>query len=392
MSTNWVDVALVVGLLVVAIAGWRSGVITTAASFAGFIGGALCGAWLVPRLLTGHEWPTFLQAIATLAGMFVLGIIGQSILGFAGRTVRDALDFRPIRVVDSASGMVVSVLAFLLCAWMVLSVAASSSLGPTSDQVRSSRGFPLLDQVLAGPGGTLLDDARELLATIDVPSLPFNPATLPQVKDPTGIDVPAEAERVARDSVVQVSTTSTRCGSSSLGSGVVVSHGRVATNAHVVAGAGRITVRSEGDRAARGARLVYLDPATDVAILHVPGLEAPATKWVADAPRGTDGAVAGYPGGGPLTLGGARLRGRILVADDQGSGSREVHVFRGLVRPGNSGGALLAEDGSVIGLVFANAQDDDETGFALTEAEVRAAIEATRSETDEVPSGACRVL
>ena len=87
-------------------------------------------------------------------------------------------------VVDSASGMVVSVLAFLLCAWMVLSVAASSSLGPTSEQVRASRGFPLLDQVLAGPGGALLDDARELLATIDVPSLPFNPATLPPVEDP----------------------------------------------------------------------------------------------------------------------------------------------------------------------------------------------------------------
>lgn len=389
---NWVDIALLVGLLVVAIAGWRSGVITTAAAFAGFIAGALFGAWLVPTLLAGREWPTFLQAIATLVGMFVLGVIGQSILGFAGRSVRDAVDFRPIRLVDSASGMVVSILAFLLCAWMVLSVAASSSLGPTSEQVRSSRGFPLLDQVLAGPGGALLDDARDLLATIDVPTLPFNPATLPPVEDPSNVDVSKAAAQVARDSVVQVSTTSTRCGSSSLGSGVVVSQGRVATNAHVVAGAGRITVGSANDRATRGARLVYFDPANDIAILHVPGLESPVPRWVAEAPRGTDAVVAGYPGGGRLTLGEARVRGQVLVADDQGSGSREVHVFRGLVRPGNSGGALLDLDGSVLGLVFANAQDDDETGFALTEAEVRSAIEATRTATDEVSSGACRAL
>ena len=96
--------------------------------------------------------------------------------------------------------------------------------------------------------------------------------------------------------------------------------------------------------------------------------------------------------GRPLTLGEARVRGQILVADDQGSGSREVHVFRGLVRPGNSGGALLGLDGSVIGLVFANAQDDDQTGFALTEAEVRPAIKAASSATTEVSSGACRVL
>jgi S1-C subfamily serine protease len=69
-----------------------------------------------------------------------------------------------------------------------------------------------------------------------------------------------------------------------------------------------------------------------------------------------------------------------------------VHVFRGLVRPGNSGGALLDLEGSVLGLVFANAQDDDETGFALTQDEVRSAIESTRTATDEVSSGACRVL
>jgi S1-C subfamily serine protease len=392
VSGNWIDVALLVGLLVVAIAGWRSGVITTAASFAGFIGGALFGAWLVPTMIAEQDWPTVVQAMATLAGMFVLGVIGQAILGFMGRTIRDAVDFRPIRLLDSASGMVVSILAFLLCAWMVLSVAAANSLGSASEQVRASRGFPILDQVLAGPGGSLLDDARELLATIDVPSLPFNPATLPPVEDPANIDVSEAAALVARDSVLQVSATSTRCGSSSLGSGVVVSPGRVATNAHVVAGAGRITVTSAADRATRGARLVYLDPANDVAILHVPGLEAPVPDWVDQAPRGTDAVVAGYPGGGSLTLGEARVRGQILVADDRGSGSREVHVFRGLVRPGNSGGALLDLDGAVIGLVFANAEDDDEIGFALTRAEVADAIAATRTATAEVPAGSCRPL
>ena len=214
MTANWVDIALLVGLLIVAIAGWRSGIITTAASFAGFIAGALAGAWIVPRLLADAQWPLVIQAVATIAGMFVFGILGQAVLGFAGRALRDAVDVRPIRIVDSASGMVVSILAFLLCSWMLLSVAATSSLGPASEQVRASRGFPLLDQVMAGPGGSLLDDARELLATIDVPSLPFNPTTLPPVDDPRDVDVSPDARRVANESVVQVSTTSTRCGTS----------------------------------------------------------------------------------------------------------------------------------------------------------------------------------
>lgn len=387
--SNWVDVVVVVGLLLVAVAGWRSGVITTAASFAGFIAGALAGAWLIPNVIDGWPLPAVVQAMGTLAGMFVLGIVGQAILGVAGRWVRDALDFRPIRLVDSASGMVVSVLAFLLCSWMVLSVAASGSLGTAAEQVRTSRAYPLLDQVMAGPGASLLDDARDLLATIDVPTLPFNPATLPAVEDPQDIDVPERVTRVARRSVVQVNTVSAQCAASSVGSGVVVGPQRVATNAHVVAGSQRVTVGGAQHSGTWDARLVYLDAATDIAILYVPELDAPAPAWKDDAPRGTDAVVAGYPGGGRLALGEARVRGQILVGDDSGPGNREVHVFRGLVRPGNSGGALLDMQGSVIGLVFANALDDDQTGFALTYGEVRKAIRAARDLTAEVSAGSC---
>ena len=310
--------------------------------------------------------------MATLAGMFVLGVIGQAILGFAGRTVRDAVDFRPIRVVDSASGMVVSILAFLLCAWMVLSVAASSSLGPTSEQVRASRGFPLLDQVLAGPGGTLLDDARELLATIDVPSLPFNPATLPPVEDPADVDVSAEAARGgARLGAPGVHDLDPlRVLVAGLGG-----RGQPRSGGHERPRRGRCRSdhRPLGERPRRPAARAWCTsiPRTTSRSCTCPG-SRPRRRRGPPTPRG--GRMPWWPAtpaAGRLTLGEARVRGQILVADDQGSGSREVHVFRGLVRPGNSGGALLGLDGSVIGLVFANAQDDDQTGFALTEAEVQ---------------------
>lgn len=388
MNPNWVDLALLVGVLVVALAGWRAGVISTAAAFAGFIGGALAGAWLVPQLLAGTDWPAAINAIATLAGMLVLGLIGQSILGYAGRTVRDAVDFKPVRLADSASGMVVSTVAFLLSAWLLLSVAASLPGSTAADQVRQSQTFPILDRVMAGPGGDLLDDARALLSTLELPSLPFNPATLPPVQDPGDVELTDEVVAVAQESVVQIATSSTRCATSTIGSGVVVAPERVATNAHVVAGAGRITARESG-RGARGARLVYLDRATDLAILHVPGLEAPAPAWAQRAERGTEGAVVGYPGGGRLTLRGARVRGQATIAEDGGAGLREVVVFQGLVEPGNSGGPLLDLDGRVLGLVFANSSVDDRTGFALSPDEVQPVVAETRGATDEVSTGEC---
>jgi S1-C subfamily serine protease len=391
VSVNWVDLIVLVGLLIVAVAGWRAGVISTAAAFAGFIAGALVAAWLVPRLVADRGWPSLLTSLATLAAMLVFGLIGQAILGALGRGLRDAVDFKPLRLLDSASGTVVSVVAFLLSVWLVLSVAATMPAGRTADEVRGSTTLPLLERLMAGPAGDLVDDARALLGTLELPSLPFNPATLPPVQDPGDVELTDEVLEVADASVVQVATSSSRCSTSSIGSGLVVARERVATNAHVVAGATQITVRQQGRVRSRPATLVHLDRDTDLAVLYVPGLSAPVPEWVPDARRGTDAAVVGYPGGGRLTLRGARVRGEASLTEESGSGIREVVVFQGLVQPGNSGGPLLDLSGDVLGLVFANSSVDQRTGFALSADEVRPTVAETRRATEEVSTGSCPV-
>ena len=391
MSMNWVDLIVLAGILVVAVAGWRAGVITTAAAFAGFLGGAAAGAWLVPHLLAGSELPSLMKAAATLGGMLFLGLIGQTLLGAVGRVIRDAMDFQPIRLIDRTSGMVVSTIAFLLSAWLMLSVAAQLPEGTAADQVRASRSFPLLEQVMSGPGGALIDDARALLATLDLPSLPYDPTTLPPVADPGNVELTQVVSDTAQESVLRVSATSSRCGTSTIGSSVVVGPERVVTNAHVVTGAGRITVQGSDGRQ-RGAQLVYLDAGTDVAVLHVPGLDAPAPGWGAEPERGTEAAAVGYPGGGRLTIRGARVRGTATIAQDSGTGLREVVVVQGLVQPGNSGGPLLDLSGTVIGLVFANSSVDAQTGFALSPSEIVPVLESTRDAAEPIATGTCPVV
>ncbi|MCU0301040.1 MAG: MarP family serine protease [Candidatus Nanopelagicales bacterium] len=386
---NPVDLVLLVGVLLVGYAGWRAGVIATVAAFAGFLAGALAGAWLVPRLLVNAEWPPLLEGAATVAGMLVLGMVGQAVLGSVGRALRGALDLTPLRLLDSASGMVVSAVAFLLSAWLVLSVVVSMPSTTAADAVAGSRTFPVLEQVMAGPGGDLLADARGLLADLELPSLPFNPATLPPVEEPGEGVLTDAAVEVARESVVQVATSSDRCAVTSMGSGLVVAPGRVATNAHVVTGADRITVRGAGLRGARAATAVLVDPRTDVAILAVPGLDAPAPAWARSVQRGTDAAIAGHPGGGRLTIRAARVRGTASIAEDGGPGVREVVVLQGLVQPGNSGGPVLDPRGRVLGLVFANSSVDERTGFALAAEEVLPAVERTRDASEPVSTGAC---
>jgi S1-C subfamily serine protease len=59
------------------------------------------------------------------------------------------------------------------------------------------------------------------------------------------------------------------------------------------------------------------------------------------------------------------------------------------VRSGNSGGPLFATDGSVLGVVFASAIDDPDTGYALTAQQVANAARAGSTATTEVGTGPC---
>ena len=68
---------------------------------------------------------------------------------------------------------------------------------------------------------------------------------------------------------------------------------------------------------------------------------------------------------------------------------REVYSIRGVVRPGNSGGPLLTNDGAVAGTVFATSTLDAETGYVLTDRATEALLDDAAGFSAEVSSGEC---
>ena len=193
-------------------------------------------------------------------------------------------------------------------------------------------------------------------------------------------------------SVVKVSGVAASCSRQIDGSGFVFADERVMTNAHVLAGVSEPTVLAEGET--YDAIPVYVDQETDVAVLYVPDLpQVPLTFTTTPADSGADAIVMGYPGGGGLYVGAARVRDRGAISGPDFRAEqtvvRDVYALYGQVRAGNSGGPLLASDGTVLGVVFASAVDDPDTGYALTDAEVADAISQGDTATAQVDTGPC---
>jgi serine protease Do len=155
--------------------------------------------------------------------------------------------------------------------------------------------------------------------------------------------------------------------SQSLGSGFVwSSQGIIVTNNHVVEGASRITVNfSDGTQVP--AKLIGVDPDSDVAVLRVDAknlLTAPIGTS-ADLLIGETVIAVGNPFGlsGTVTTGVVSALGRSVPSKDRTF--TDFIQTDASINPGNSGGPLLNIEGRVIGIntmIYANAQG---IGFAI---------------------------
>src|SRR5205814_9564386 len=119
-------------------------------------------------------------------------------------------------------------------------------------------------------------------------------------------------------------------------------------------------------------------------ILHVPGYSGPSLTF-AQGDRGTNGAVIGYPGGGPERVEPAVVDGAVSAEgrDIYNSSlvTRQIFVLQARVRPGNSGGPLVDTEGRVLGIVFATSATDPAQAYALTDGAIAKDLERGKSQT-----------
>ena len=388
---DWVDLLIIGLMLLAAVHGLRLGALVQLLTFGGFWIGMVLGTlvWVPPAgLHPQHRC----AGVVTVA----LVLLTASGLGFAGRVLGTwsnvSLRRHHLGRVDSAFGVLVAVVAVLLSAWLVASVISSPNSRFTwlSSAVARSDILHSIDEVLPQVP-SVFTDLQNFLSARGFPQVftTLTPPSTGTVATPTNAATRALADPAIFSTVKILGAA---CGNEQEGSGFVVGHGLVATNAHVVAGESSPQVVLGGT--AYRATTVLFDPSFDLAILRT---SAPLGPVLAidpnDIARGTQAAILGYPEDGPLTIDPAGVTAEVNAVGrdiyNQGTVTRGVYALDADVRPGNSGGPLMGPGGQVIGVVFSRSTVYPNVGYALTSPGVLTRVQAAESHEAPVSTGKC---
>lgn len=155
----------------------------------------------------------------------------------------------------------------------------------------------------------------------------------------------------------------------SLGSGVIVdSNGYILTNNHVIEGASEIRIALGGGQPV-SARVMGVDPETDLAVLQAAGSDLPAaTLSKSDSLRVGDVVLAI---GNPYAVGQTVTMGIVSATGRNRLGITNYESFiqtDAAINPGNSGGALINARGEVVGIntaIFSKSGGSQGIGFAV---------------------------
>ena len=215
--------------------------------------------------------------------------------------------------------------------------------------------------------------------------------------DPSlGTTVVAQVVNQLADSVVTINSQisdATGEGEAS-GTGVVLtSDGEILTNAHVVEGATKVSVRFAGETEPRTATVLASDPGNDLALLKINATNLkPATFAQPGTIRIGDQVIAiGYAlalDGGPSVTSGiiSALKRTIITESGALNGLIQTDAA---ISSGNSGGPLVNLRGEVVGINTAVARSDvnqaaNNVGFSISVDEIGPVLEQLRSQASGV--------
>jgi S1-C subfamily serine protease len=384
-----IDLLIIILLISSVFRNWGTGFSRQLFATVGFFGGLFLGRFLESYTVRVVHTQTsrVLMTIVTMLGMSLIGlIIGE----YIGIKIKIKIEGKKVNHVDNTLGAMLSVISVLFGIWLFAAIVHSLPNNQLAQDLNSSKIISELNRILPS-APTLFGDIGRIINPNGFPDVFIGSEPIPR----GNVNVPAlgqilPAVNADKNSVVRVQGQG--CGGTVSGSGFVVGRGEVVTNAHVVAGISSPLV--EDINGNHKSVIVSFDPNLDITILRVNNLAGVPLKLNSSIlPRGTPAAVLGYPGGGQFKADPAAVLDQFYASGKNIYGNkqtlRSIYEVQADVIPGNSGGPIIDNTGSVFGVVFAQSTTYDHVGYALTMNKVIGEIGQVKDSYSPVSSGAC---
>ena len=211
---------------------------------------------------------------------------------------------------------------------------------------------------------------------------PEEPTAEPAPEEPTAEPAPEEAEQGINSfqdvepAIIQIEAQGSfmdpaeglQLNSAGRGSGFIIDESGIAvTNNHVVTGAAFLKVWVGEESDPRNATILGVSECSDLAVIDIDGEGFPYLEWYdGETAVGTEIYVAGFPLGDPeYTLTRGIVSKREADGDTPWSAVDHVIEYDANTNPGNSGGAVVDENGDVIAVHYAG-YDEARQAFGIS--------------------------
>lgn len=393
MSLTSLDFALIIVAVFSMRNGWRRGLILGVFSTLGLI----LGIWIANSALEviyGASTGIDTKRVTVTTLVFLTGIFIGSMFGVVvGRFAQTLFARGPLKLINKISGSLFSLLTWSLVVWLVSGFLTGLPVSKVTTSINDSAVISKLDELAPEQLRNFVDVARSFITSSQLPEVAIDAIVGPEVQEPDPAILANEKIVAALASVVRIESISEDCNTKLTGSGFVIGDNLVVTNAHVIAGITKPNVRVGGKGKSVSGKVIYFDPNIDLALIRTSKLTAPALTIGNELRRSDMAVAAGFPGGGSLALIPARVKALAKSIDTNiygvGEVTRELYVLRADVKQGDSGGALINEQGQVSGVIFAASATESMVGYALTVAELNRALEKGATGTEAVDTGKC---
>jgi len=368
--------------------GKKTGAVRQLFSAAGFFAGLFFGSWLQPHTATLAHTPST-RAFALITTILICTVVGLTLGEFIGLEVKIRIFHHHIAKVDNYLGAIFSLTTLLLGIWLLASVASHLPYQNIQSDIKKSWIIGELNKTLP-PAPDVVASLGNLIDANGFPDVFIGGEPAPSQVNLPALGSLAGAVNADEASVLRIRGVG--CGEIISGSGFVVAHDLVATNAHVIAGVAHPYVQDTSH--SYPATPVWFDPNLDFALLRVNNLpEASLSIANSTFARNTAAAVLGYPGGGNFNAGPAAIidEFKAVGRNIYGTGQtiRDVYEVKANIIPGNSGGPLINVNGKVIGVVFAESTTYNQVGYSLTTPQVVTEINQASKGNQAVSTGSC---